>query len=47
VHECKTDAKFAFRILLIYLGLQNGELRALLQHGKLFPGGTLEVQIKK
>jgi len=34
-------------MLLIYLRLQNRKLRALLQHGKLFPGGTHEVQIRK
>jgi len=34
-------------MLLIYLRLQNRKLRALLQRGKLFPGGTHEVQIRK
>src|SRR5580692_3584045 len=38
--ECRTAAKFNVRMLLIYLGLQNDGLSALLQHGKLFASGT-------
>ncbi len=36
-------AKFRVRMLLICLKLQNGVLRALGQHGKLFRCGTLEI----
>jgi hypothetical protein len=39
-YKCRASAKFGARMLLIYLRLQNRELCALLQHGKLFPGGT-------
>jgi hypothetical protein len=45
--ECRTTAKFNVRMLLIYLGLQNDGLGALLQRGKLFASGTLEIQIRK
>jgi hypothetical protein len=45
--ECRRSAKFRGRILLIYLGLQNGRSPALHQHGKLFACGTPEVQISK
>jgi len=42
-YECRTRAKFRLRMLLIWLKLQNGELRPLGQHGKLFRCGTLEI----
>jgi hypothetical protein len=42
-YECRTRAKFRVRMLLICLKLQNGVLRALGQHGKLFRCGTLEI----
>jgi hypothetical protein len=43
----RTSAKFGACMLLIYLRLQNDLLPGLLQHGKLFACGTLEVQIRK
>jgi hypothetical protein len=45
--ECRTGAKFRGRILLIPLRLREHTSASLLQPGKLFPGGTVEVQIRK
>ena len=46
-YECRTGAKFAVCLLLIYLRLQNREVSGLLQRGKPFPDGTLKIKSGK